>query len=96
MTSSADRLAPPTLAETNTNVLFLGTLAEHFGESVEVALPAEGCSVEVLRDGLGLMAAGAAAILAGGDVRVAVDRQVMDDAGWVRPGQEVAFFSTAG
>jgi hypothetical protein len=94
MTPSTIRSAPDPAEQPAiiTTVIFQGDLADRFGNEREVTLPAEGCPVGVLRDALGLLADGGEAALRGADIAVAVDRIVVDDADWARPGQEIAFF----
>lgn len=74
-------------------VLFFGRVADCFGRSANVAIPSEGCPLSTIRQGLIGRTEGGEVLGAPG-VRAAVDREMaLSDAAWVRPGQEVAFFS---
>jgi len=91
LTVSTASLPPP--ADTLLHVLFFGRVADCFGRSASVHIPSEGCPLSIIRQRLARWAEGGEALAAPG-VRAAIDREmVLSDAAWVRPGQEVAFFS---
>lgn len=74
-------------------VLFFGRVSDTFGRSVEVSIPADGCRLsDVMASLCELFDAGAAALTERG-LRTAVEREIVTGDVWVRPGQEVAFFS---
>ena len=85
--------APDRPDAASVTVLFFGKLADAMGRSAEVAIPAAGCTVAQLKTHLAATIAGAEAALAERGVRWAVAREIVGDHAWVRPGQEVAFFS---
>jgi len=74
-------------------VLFFGRVADAFGRIARVEIPQKGCTVADLRLLLGGTAEGGAAALAERGVRAAVGGSLVDGDSWVRPDQEVAFFS---
>jgi sulfur-carrier protein len=74
-------------------VLFFGPLGELMGRERWVELPAAGCTIADLRQGLAELAGGGGAGLMRPDVRAAIDQTVVSDGARVRPGQEVAFLS---
>lgn len=74
-------------------VLFFGRVADALGREVELALPAQGCRLSDLRERLSALGEAAREALSRCDVRAAVDQMIADDASWVHPRQEVAFFS---
>ncbi|MFC3070230.1 MoaD/ThiS family protein [Phenylobacterium soli] len=75
------------------SVLFFGKVADVFGRAAEVEIPAAGCSVPALKVLLGELTEGGIEALCARGVRCAVDRDIVGDEAWIRPGQEVAFFS---
>ena len=76
------------------HVLFFGRIADRFGRVRDIPIPACGCPLSVVRAILASLVEGGALALAEPGVRAAVAQQlVLDDEAWVRPGQEVAFFS---
>lgn len=87
----ARRRRDPSIAPAT--VLFFGSVADVFGRQAVVSLPTRGCPLSEVRSRLTVMGAAAAAALSTGGVRAAVDRVLVDDQTWVRPGQEIAFFS---
>lgn len=85
--------SPPPPADALLHVLFFGRVADCFGRSASVPIPSEGCPLSIIRQRLAGRTEGGEALAAAG-VRAAVDREMaLSDAAWVRPGQEVAFFS---
>jgi molybdopterin converting factor small subunit len=68
-------------------VLFFGRVADQLGRERQVELPSAGCTIADLR---GLISA---EVLARPGVRASIDRQVVGEDAFVRPGAEVAFFS---
>lgn len=81
-----------TATETNTRILFFGSLAELIGRERIVALPAGVITVAGLRERLGQIDQGFALALSRPGVRASVDHVVVPGDAPVRPGQEVAFF----
>ena len=79
--------------EATVNVLFFGQLAEPFGRTREVGIPAQGCSVGDLRRRLIGSEDHLAAAMARPGIRAAIDQQMVGDEARVEPGQEIAFFS---
>jgi molybdopterin converting factor small subunit len=75
------------------HILFFGKPADLLGRGLEVVIPSDGCSVRTLRRLVGERLDGALRALAQSEVRWALDREVVDDDAWVRPGAEVAAFS---
>lgn len=74
-------------------VLFFGRVSDTFGRSAQVSIPAEGCRLsDVMASLCELFETGAAALTERG-LRTAVEREIVTGDAWVRPGQEVAFFS---
>lgn len=77
-----------------TRVLFFGKVGDCFGRAREVMIPREGCSVAALKRLLADQVEGGQRALAEPGVRSAVGREMtLDDGAWIRPDQEVAFFS---
>lgn len=74
-------------------VLFFGRVADALGRELQVDLPPQGCSIGELRERLSALGEVAREALGRCDVRMAVDQILADDGSWVRPRQEVAFFS---
>lgn len=74
-------------------VLFFGRIADVCGQSREVAIPAEGCSLTDLKARLADAPEGVAEVLREPCIRVAIDQVMVSNAPWVTPGQEVAFLS---
>ena len=72
-------------------ILFFGRLAERVGREVEFDLPAEGCSVAVLRQLLCTALPAAAEELARPSNRACIDRTVVAESAHVLPSHEVAF-----
>ncbi|MFZ5719161.1 MAG: MoaD/ThiS family protein [Pseudomonadota bacterium] len=86
--------APPSVERPAVRVLFFGRVVDVFGRARDIALPQGGCSLEELKRRLSGHVEGGAAALAAPGVRAAIDQQMtLDDDAFVRPGQEVAFFS---
>lgn len=84
-------LRPPTA---NLHVLFFGKVADRFGRSRHLGIPEQGCTLSAVVAALGGLVDGGAETLSEPGVRAAVAQQlVLDDSAWVRPAQEVAFFS---
>lgn len=75
------------------HLLFFGKVADRFGAAREAAIPAGGCTLAQLRAWLAQAVEGGAEALDELGLRIAVDQELADDGAWVRPGQEVAFFS---
>lgn len=74
-------------------VLFFGRVSDTFGPSAQVAIPADGCRLsDVMASLCELFDAGATALTERG-LRTAVEREITVGDVWVRPGQEIAFFS---
>ncbi len=75
-------------------VLFFGKISDRLGRSLALEVPEAGCHLADLKASLCARLPGAAEALAEPGVRAAVARQmVVGEAAWVRPGDEVAFFS---
>lgn len=72
-------------------ILLFGSLREDVAGEVAAEVPAEGCSIGVLRERL-VASDPSYAPLAGPSVLACVDREIVGDDRVVRPGQEVAFF----
>jgi molybdopterin converting factor small subunit len=68
-------------------VLFFGRVADQLGRERQVELPSAGCTIAELRRLI------AADVLGRPGVRASIDRQVVGEEAFVRPGAEVAFFS---
>ncbi|HVI33494.1 MoaD/ThiS family protein [Phenylobacterium sp.] len=74
-------------------VLFFGRVSDTFGRSAQVSIPREGCRLsDVMASLCELFDTGATALTERG-LRTAVAREIVIGDVWVRPGQEVAFFS---
>lgn len=83
--------APPA---SSVEILFFGKVSDRLGRSFTLDLPAGGCTLADLTARLSQRVPGAAQALSERGVRAAVARQmVVGDQCWVRPGDEVAFFS---
>lgn len=90
---TASTASPPPPADALLHVLFFGRVADCFGRAASVPIPSEGCPLSTIRQRLIGRTEGGEVLGAPG-VRAAVDRElVLRDAAWVRPDQEVAFFS---
>lgn len=75
-------------------VLFFDQLADAFGFSRRIEIPAAGCALSTVRRLLADAVDGGRGALAREGVRSAVDKVMSCGREvWVRPGQEVAFFS---
>ncbi len=74
-------------------VLFFGQLAEQFGRSREVEIPAEGCTIGDLRLRLTSANDHLAFALNRPGIRAAIDQEVVGDDALVTSRQEIAFFS---
>jgi molybdopterin synthase sulfur carrier subunit len=74
-------------------LLFFGRITDQLGKERELEVPDAGCSVGDLRRLLAHADPVAAELLAGGRILASVDRDMAGDDVFVRPGQEVAFFS---
>ena len=72
-------------------ILLFGSLREDVGEDVVAEVPAEGCSIRMLRERLAARGPSFAP-LAGPSVLACVDQEIVREDRVVRPGQEVAFF----
>jgi molybdopterin converting factor small subunit len=72
-------------------ILLFGSLREDVAQEVAGEVPAEGCSIGVLREML-VARDPAYAPLARPSVLACVDREIVRDDRVVRPGQEIAFF----
>jgi molybdopterin synthase sulfur carrier subunit len=68
-------------------ILFFGRVADALGRERDVELPAAGCTIAELR------ALISPDVLARPGVRASLDKQVVGEEAFVRPGAEVAFFS---
>lgn len=77
--------------DVTTTVLFFGRLAEQLGRECEVAIPKDGCSVAELRRRLTQQAQVPGELSR--TMLAAVDQEMAADELFVRPGQEIAFFS---
>jgi hypothetical protein len=75
------------------HILFFGKPADLLGRGLDIAVPPEGCSIRTLRRLVGERLDGALRALAQSEVRWALDREIVDDDAWVKPGVEVAAFS---
>ena len=96
MLASAAHAAPTFAApQTGTvSVIFFGRVADTCGRAIDVEIPLRGCSLSQVKERLCAVLEGAAEALGARGVRAAVAQQlVLDDSVWVRPGDEVAFFS---
>ncbi|OHB31843.1 MAG: hypothetical protein A2790_03280 [Phenylobacterium sp. RIFCSPHIGHO2_01_FULL_69_31] len=95
MTTTA--CAPPRpagLPSAALHVLFFGKVADQFGRSLHLVIPPQGCPLSAVKSALADLVDGGAQALSASGVRAAVAQElVLDDTAWVRPGQEVAFFS---
>jgi molybdopterin converting factor small subunit len=81
-----------TQVEIKTRLLLFGRLAEQLGREHDVKIPADGCTIAELRKSVAADNENLT-VLAGSGVVAAIDQQVAADDAWVRPGQEIAFFS---
>jgi molybdopterin converting factor small subunit len=68
-------------------VLFFGRVADQLGRERQVELPLAGCTIAELRRLIG------ADVLGRPGIRASIDKQVVGEDAFVRPGAEVAFFS---
>lgn len=94
MTSLTETLAAPAAATAPLHVLFFGRLGDVFGPRADIAIPVGGCALSTLRTLVAARVAGGAEALAQTGVRAAVAQEmVVGRDPWIRPGQEVAFFS---
>ncbi|RAK66288.1 MoaD/ThiS family protein [Phenylobacterium kunshanense] len=86
---------PPSASSVaSVRVLFFGKVSDRLGRELTLGIPAAGCPLSRLRAELCARLPGAAEALAEPGVRAAVAQQmVVGDTAWVRPGDEVAFFS---
>ena len=91
MSVIASRAVAPSLLEVR--VLFFGRVGDRLGRETRLTIPAAGCSVASLKELLIRQFAEAGAALGERGVRWAVDQEIVGAEAWVRPGQEVAFFS---
>ncbi len=80
-----------TTVSTALRVLFFGRVADLIGREVLIEMPAEGCTLADLRRRLADAPGGEILLKPG--VRASIDKQVVAEDAWVRPGAEVAFFS---
>ena len=76
---------------TKLHVLFFGKVGEVMGREAAIDLPEAGYTVAELRRRLAAQS-GTDVLLKPG-VRASIDKQVVAEDAWVRPGAEVAFFS---
>ncbi len=84
----------PAAGAPDVQVLFFGKISDRLGRSLALDVPEAGCALADLKARLCARLPGAAEALAEPGVRAAVARQmVVGDSAWVRPGDEVAFFS---
>ena len=74
-------------------VRFFGKIADRFGRTASLEIPANGCSLPWLKSRLADLIEGGGEALAEPGLRVAVDHVIVRDQDWVQPGQEVAFLS---
>ena len=74
-----------------TRILFFGRVADVLGRELSLDLPEAGCTIAELRGRLA--AEHNAGLLLKPGVRASIDKQVVAEDAWVRPGAEVAFFS---
>lgn len=74
-------------------VLFFGRVSDTFGRSAEVSIPPDGCRLSELMASLCELVDDGAAALTERGLRTAVGREMVIGDVWVRPDQEVAFFS---
>jgi sulfur-carrier protein len=72
-------------------ILFFGRVSDVFGRALEIGVPEAGCTVAELRRLISEETR--SDILLKPGVRASIDRQVVADDAFVRPGSEVAFFS---
>jgi molybdopterin synthase sulfur carrier subunit len=95
MTVSAVALVEPapSASETSVRVLCFGRIADPYGRSISVAIPARGCTLNELRARIARQVDGAGHALADPCIRVAIDQVIAVGDAWVSPGQEVAFLS---
>lgn len=76
---------------TTVRVLFFGRVGDLFGHETRIPIPEQGCSLTALRERVGSEGGDDGGAIAA--ARAAIDRVVANGECWVRPGQEVAFFS---
>ncbi|KQY26454.1 hypothetical protein ASD21_17205 [Caulobacter sp. Root1455] len=74
-------------------VRFFGKIADHFGRTATVEIPAGGCSLPWFKARLADQVEGGAEALAERGLRTAIDHMVVGGAAWIGSGQEVAFLS---
>lgn len=74
-------------------VLFFGQLAEQFGRTREVEIPADGCTVHELRERMIAANDHLAFALHRPGIRAAVDQEIVGEEARVEQGQEIAFFA---
>lgn len=74
-------------------VHFFGKIADCFGRTASLEIPAAGCSLPWLKAHLADQVECGDEALAEPGLRVAVNRLIVTDQAWVRSGQEVAFLS---
>ncbi len=72
-------------------ILLFGRVSDMLGRQIETAIPEAGCTLGDLRRTISQQT-GSDVLLQKG-VRASVDKQVVGDETFVRPGAEVAFFS---
>ncbi len=94
MTVAAHAAGPSIgLAQSFARVLFFGRIADTWGRSMTVSIPAEGCPLADIKGRIARQRGGGAAALNETCLRVAIDQVMAGDDAWVSPGQEVAFLS---
>uniref|UniRef100_B0SV90 ThiamineS protein n=1 Tax=Caulobacter sp. (strain K31) TaxID=366602 RepID=B0SV90_CAUSK len=84
-------LAPEAMG--SVQVRFFGKIADRFGRTAIVDIPASGCSLAWLRTELADQVEGGTEALAEPGLRVAIDHLIAGDEAWVAAGQDVAFLS---
>ena len=84
---------PPAAACCVVRVLFFGRVADTCGRSIEVAIPARGCSLADLKARIAAQVEGGQDAVDAPGLRVAVDQVMAAGDPWVSPGQDVAFLS---
>ena len=86
-------LASPPGVTGSVQIRFFGKIADHFGRTVTVEIPAGGCSLPWLKTQLAHQVEGGAEALAEHGLRTAIDHLIVGQGAWIGSGQEVAFLS---
>jgi molybdopterin synthase sulfur carrier subunit len=86
-------LASPYGVTGSVQVRFFGKIADQFGRTATVEIPAGGCSLPWLKAQLADRVEGGAEALAERSLRTAIDHLIIGEGAWIGSGQEVAFLS---